>query len=132
MDKQHIENGCWTPCYRGASDMTRSFTLAAVVAAAIGRILCAQAPSSNVSALGGVWTLNRALSELPHDIGFNPAWMAAAAKETQGTGSGSSSGGSSGRGRRGSSSGGGDRGGGGPFTAHQESYEDAQRVRLMT
>jgi hypothetical protein len=112
--------------------MTRSFALAAVAAAAISRILCAQAPAPNGAPLGGVWALNRALSELPRDIGFNPAWMAAASKDTQSSGSGSSTGGSGGRGRRGSSSGTGDRGGAGPFSAHQESYEDAQRVRLMT
>jgi hypothetical protein len=112
--------------------MTRSLGVAAVFAFAIARILCAQTPAPRVSQLGGVWTLNRTMSDLPRDIGFNPAWMAAASKETQGAGSGSSSTGGSGRGRRGSSSGSGDRGGAGPFAGHQESYEDAQRVRLMT
>ena len=113
--------------------MRGSFALASVVAAGIGGLLHAQAPAPNTTPLAGVWMLNRAASELSRDIGFNPAWMAAASKETQGAGSGSSStGGSGGRGRRGSSSGNGDRGGAGPFTAHQESYEDAQRVRLLT
>jgi hypothetical protein len=112
--------------------MIRSLGFAAVFAFAIARILCAQTPAPRVSQLGGVWTLNRTMSDLPRDIGFNPAWMAAASKETQGAGSGSSSTGGSGRGRRGSSSGSGDRGGAGPFADHQESYEDAQRVRLMT
>ena len=89
--------------------------------------------STNSSPFGLVWALNRAASELPRNIGFNPAWMAAATNENKSAGSGSSStGASGGRGRRGSSSGSQDRGGAGPFTAHQESYEDAQRVRLLT
>src|SRR4051812_7907412 len=109
--------------------MRRLFALAAAIVSSV--VLSAQAPAS--SPLGGVWALDRAKSELPRDIGFNPAWMAAASRETQGGGSGSSStGGSGGRGRRGSSSGNGDRGAAGPFATHQESYEDAQRVKLMT
>jgi len=113
--------------------MTRSFALAVAAAAAVGCILDAQTPATAAFPLGGVWSLNRTSSELPRDIGFNPAWMAAASKETQSAGSGgNSTGGSGGRGRRGSSSGSGDRGGASPFTGHQESYEDAQRVRLMT
>ena len=132
MDKQHIENRRWTSCYRGSSDDT--FVRAtAVFAVGIARILCGQTLAQSPSALAGVWTLNRAASELTRDIGFNPAWMAAATNETKSAGSGSSStGGSGGRGRRGSSSGSGDRGGASPFTGHQESYEDAQRVRLLT
>jgi hypothetical protein len=66
--------------------------------------------------LEGAWALNRSISELPREIGFNPAW-AAAPPEGQNAGT---PGGGGGRGRRGS-------GGGGPSGPRPESYEDAQR-----
>ena len=75
--------------------------------------------------LAGVWTLNRPLSEFPADIGFNPAWMRAAAAEGQTAGSGRGGGG------RGRQSGGGG-GSAPPFGAKPESYEDARAVQLLT
>jgi len=77
--------------------------------------------------LGGVWTLNRGASEFPKEIGFNPTWV------TPTTGGDSQPAPSSGgRGRRGSSGGGGNRAPGSPFSTHQENYEDARRLQLLT
>ena len=68
------------------------------------------------STLEGAWTLNRSISELPREIGFNPAWVAAS-PDGQNAGA---PGGGGGRGRRGS-------GAGAPSGPRPESYEDAQR-----
>lgn len=99
--------------------------LFAAVAAAL---LPAPAHAQQAAPLGGVWSLNRSLSEFPADIGFNPAWMTAATREG-GPGTGSSS---TGRGRRGSSGGGSSRDPGSPFSPRQENYEDARRIQLVT
>jgi hypothetical protein len=108
--------------------MRWSFALAAfVAAAAAGALLPALVRAQNASPLSGVWALNRSMSDLPKDIGFNPSWMTASSKEGQ---SGGSNGG--GRGRRGSGAGGDRSTGAGPFSARQESYEDAQRIQLLT
>jgi hypothetical protein len=80
------------------------------------------------STFGGVWTLNRSLSELPREIGFNVNWLPATGDAGQS--SGSSGGG--GRGRRGSTNGGGNRGSGGPTAMPRESSEDARRLQLVT
>jgi hypothetical protein len=95
----------------------------------VGLLHVGSASTQNASPLGGVWALNRPSSELPRDIGFNPAWMTAQGQGDQGA---ASSGNSGGRGRRGSSSSSGSSGGASPFSGHQESYEDAQRVKLLT
>src|SRR5262245_1240833 len=79
------------------------------------------------SPLGGAWTLNRSLSELPREIGFNAGWFPTSGDAGQSSGSG----GSGGRGGRGSG-GGGSRGGAVPNTFPPESYEDAQRPKLVT
>jgi len=79
------------------------------------------------SPLGGVWTLNRALSEMPPEMGFDVNWFPSPAG---GQTTGSS--GAGGRGRRGSSGGGGGRAPAGSFPMPRESYEDAQRVQLLT
>jgi hypothetical protein len=110
--------------------MTRSLLVACgvVATAVIGHPASARAQAA--SPLGGVWTLNRGASEFPKEIGFNPAWVN---NPASGAGGDSQSAGSSGgRGRRGSSGGGGGRGPGSPFSTHQESYEDARRVQLLT
>ena len=72
------------------------------------------------SPLGGIWSLNRSLSQFPKELGFN---VVSTADPTQPPPS------SGGGGRR--------RGGGGqlagsPFSGRRESYEDGQRVRLLT
>ena len=105
--------------------MKRSLVLACVVAAAV--LAPGASHAQPGSPLGGVWTLNRALSEFRSDIGFNVNWMPAPTGDGQ---SGGSTGG--GRGRRGASGGGGNRGPAAPFSGSRESSEDARRVQLLT
>ena len=83
----------------------------------------------STSPLSGVWTLNRSISELPKEIGFNVDLGTATAGDTQNGGSNSGGGG---RGGRRGSTGGNTRGGGSPFSGRRESYEDSQRLRLIT
>jgi len=98
-----------------------------VVMAAVGSLLrVAAADAQNASALAGVWSLNRSLSEMPRELGFNVNWLPGS------SGAGQSTGSSGGRGRRGSGGGGGNRGSGGGFYAPRESDEDARRVQLLT
>jgi hypothetical protein len=87
----------------------------------------AQAPAP----LAGIWSLNRAQSEFPADIGFNPEWMTAAAAGDgqRAPAGGGGGGGGGGRGRRGAGGGG---GAAPPFPARPESYEDARRAQLLT
>src|SRR6266852_3769112 len=108
------------------TNMSRSFALVAFLtaAAAVGLLPC-PARAQSASPLAGVWTLNRSLSELPREIGFNPSWMPPPPGDGQ---SARPTGG--GRGRRGSASGGGNGGAAAPFSARPESYEDARRVQL--
>jgi len=78
------------------------------------------------SPLNGVWTLNRSLSELPREIGFNVGWLPASGDAGEPSGSGGG-----GRGRRGAG-GGGNGGGAGPNKIPRESSEDAQRLQFVT
>jgi hypothetical protein len=97
-----------------------------VVAAAALRPAAARA--QEVSPFGGIWTLNRSLSDLPREIGFNVNWMPG----TSDTGA-SGGGGGGGRGRRGSGGGGGGgRGSGVPTSMPRESSEDARRLQVIT
>jgi len=97
--------------------MARSFVLACSVTTAVAVVLlAAPAPAQSASPLDGVWTLNRSLSELPREMGFNVNWLPSPTGGGQNTGS-------TGRGRRES---------GGPVFAPRESYEDARRVQLLT
>src|SRR5262245_37775655 len=73
------------------------------------------------SPIAGAWTLNRSLSEMPSEIGFNPNWF----PPPSATGRSGSTGG--GRGRRGSGG-----GNAAPFSAPRESYDDARRLQLLT
>src|SRR5689334_12592322 len=97
----------------------KTLPAAAVLIAAMCVGAAAQQPST--APLNGVWTLNRAVSEFPKEIGFSldvptsPDGTEAAAP--------------AGRGRRGS---GGSRTAGGPFSTRRESYEDGQRKQLIT
>jgi hypothetical protein len=87
-------------------------------------------PSAGIaqdSPYAGVWTLNRSLSELPREIGFNINWLPTSGD----TGQPSGSNGGGGRGRRGSTSGG-SRGSAGPNAMPRESSEDARRVQFVT
>src|SRR3954467_15782721 len=108
-------------CYR-RSHMTRSLLLASLVAAALAPAAAARAQST--SPIAGVWRLNRSLSEVPPEIGFNVNWIAPPSRGGQNSGSGGG-----GRGRRGS--GGGDAVPGSFPTSH-ESYDDARRLQLVT
>jgi hypothetical protein len=92
---------------------------------ALALLVPASPQAQAASPLGGVWSFNRSLSELPREIGFNVNWVPPSGGGSEST---PSSGG--GRGRRGSSGGGGRSGGGFPII--RESYEDAQRVQLLT
>ena len=74
--------------------------------------------------LNGVWTLNRALSDPPHELGFNPDWIGSAP-------AGGSDAPAGGRGGRGGG-GGGAAGAGNNAAPVRESADDAARVRQLT
>src|SRR3954469_24582643 len=96
------------------------------VALAAAALLPAPARAQPASGLSGVWTLNRAVSEFPADIGFNPAWMTA---PLAGSSSGDSNRG--GRGGRGGRSGGGSGRSAAPFSARPQSYAEGRLVPLL-
>jgi hypothetical protein len=95
--------------------MKRFLAVAAVVAATCGHAAAQQASSVP---LNGVWTLNRAASDFPKEIGFS---LEVPADDTQSA--------PPARGRRG---GGGSRSSGGPLAGRRESYEDGQRKQQIT
>jgi hypothetical protein len=84
----------------------------------------AAARAQDPSPFAGVWTLNRSLSELPREIGFNLNWLPPSGDAGQQSGS------SGGRGRRGSSDG--NRSAGVPNSMPRESSEDARRLQFVT
>jgi hypothetical protein len=97
------------------------FACTAVLAAAVWL----SAPvAQQTSPLAGVWSLDRALSEMPAELGFNVNWLPSTGGGGQTAGSGGRSGG-----RR---SGGGGGRTNAPFAIPRESYEDARRVQLLT
>jgi hypothetical protein len=98
--------------------MDRSCVRAGLLLAAVA--WCAAAAAQNASPLGGVWSLNRGLSEFPKEIGFNIPGAPAPGEE--GTNQGSRGGG----GRRGSN-----RSSGSPFFGRPESYDDSRRIQLL-
>ena len=103
--------------------MTRSNS-SAIVAAVLfaASVPTLRSADRDISHLDGRWTLNRALSQIPRDVGFNVEGLPAPGGAQPATGGG-------GRGRRGSSSGGvtGD-----PFRGRPQSADDASRVRQLT
>src|SRR5438552_17347698 len=113
--------------------MARSVVLACAIAAAAAlavpasgaRAFQASGAAQNPSPIAGAWTLNRSLSEMPREIGFNPNWFP---PPTSGGRSGSTSAG--GRGRRRSTGGG--NTGAAPFSVPRESYDDSRRLQLLT
>jgi hypothetical protein len=110
--------------------MRRSLGLVGVLAAAAaGVVLPPPADAQNASAIAGIWTLNRSLSELPRELGFQVPWLPSSSGGASSGSSGSSGGG--GRGRRGSGGGGG-RSGSETVYAPRESYDDAKRMQLLT
>jgi hypothetical protein len=105
-------------------------TLVAILAALSALVLpgaSAQAPSP----LGGVWSFNRSLSDLPREIGFNVNWATASGGGSSGGQSGGSTAGGRG-GRRESGSGGGGGRSTSPYPFLRESYDDSQRVQILT
>lgn len=108
----------------GPSFLRKLLLTSAVVAALYPALL----PAQTAPPLAGTWTLNRSLSEFPRDIGFNPAWAAAATADSQAAGQTAGGGG----GRRGSGGGAGNRGTANPFSARPESSEDAKRAQVLT
>ena len=101
--------------------MGRFFALVLVAAAT-----AAQNPPSS---LGGVWTLNKALSDMPREIGFNVGLPVS--PDDPASRGGGGGGGGGGRGRRGGSGGGGSREAN-PFSAPRISAEDSQRLQMLT
>jgi hypothetical protein len=97
--------------------MRRFVALAALIAALVVHA-AAQQPSS--APLNGVWTLNRAASDFPKEIGFSLE-VPSSPDDAQTA--------PSGRGRRG---GGGSRTSSSPISGRRESYEDGQRKQLIT
>jgi hypothetical protein len=111
--------------------MKPSIALACVLAATAGGVVLPRsAGAQQASPIAGVWTLNRSLSELPRELGFEVPWLPSSSGGASSGSTGSGSGG--GRGRRGSGGGGGGRGGSGTFYAPRESYDDAKRMQLLT
>jgi len=102
--------------------MRRLPGLACAAALAAAVFLCDPAVAQDSSPIAGVWSLDRASSEMPAELGFDANWLPPA-----GSGQTAGSGGRSG-GRR---SGGGGRTNA-PFAIPRESYEDARRVQLLT
>ena len=100
--------------------MARSNLSAIVVVIAVGFLLPTSAWAQDASDFSGRWTLNRALSDLPREIGFGADWMVPARSGGDSTPSG-------GRSRRGSGS-----GTTGAFTPRGESEDDAKRVQQLT
>lgn len=104
--------------------MTRANLTAIVVAAAVAAISgAAPALAQDTSNLAGRWTLDRALTQAPREVGFSADWMMAGASE----GAGATSGGGGGRGRRGSSA-----GSAGAFPTRRESPDDGKRMQQLT
>jgi len=78
--------------------------------------------------IAGAWSLNRSLSEMPREIGFNPGAFPGV---PEGGGGSNGGGGGGGRGgRRGST--GGSGAAGSPFSGRLESYDESRRVQLLT
>ena len=102
--------------------MTRAeLTTILVATAVIGIAGSAPALAQDHPDLTGRWTLDRALTQAPREIGFGADWMTAGASG----GAGATSGG--GRGRRGSSA-----GSAGAFPTRRESADDGKRVQQLT
>ena len=112
--------------------MNRSLRFCGKSASSIALFFCfafltGGTPAAQESApLAGVWTLNRSLSEMPREIGFNVNWVPPPDRGRDTAPSGGRGG------RRGSGGGGGRSGGATPFSAPRESYDDARRVQLVT
>src|SRR5262249_18937123 len=92
-------------------------------------VAAATAAQNPPSSLGGVWTLKKALSDMPREIGFNVGLPVS--PDDPASRGGGGGGGGGGRGRRGGSGGGGSREAN-PFSAPRISAEDSQRLQMLT
>jgi hypothetical protein len=102
--------------------MSRRLAFICAISVALGWSLPSRTHAQATSPFGGIWSLNRSLSEFPKEIGFDIVLP-------NGGDSGSQTAApAGGRGGRGSSRSG---GGGTPFAAFPESYEDGQRRRIL-
>ena len=101
--------------------MVRRFTVVCVVSVALGWCVSSRTSAQATSPLGGIWSLNKSLSEFPKEIGFDIVLPNVGDSQGQGAAP------SGGRGRRGSSR----SGGGVPLAARPESYQDGQRMRIL-
>ena len=101
--------------------MRRWFAVVCVITVALGWPLPSRTYAQATSPMGGIWSLNKSLSEAPKEIGFDVVLP------NVGDTPGQTAPPAGGRGRRGSRSG----GGGTPFTTRPESYEDGQRMRIL-
>src|SRR5262245_54360987 len=98
--------------------MQRSVALTCLLAASpAGIVVPRSVAADQASSIAGVWTLNKSLSEMPRELGFETPWPSSGNAPSGSAGSS----GSGGRGRRGGSGGGGR--GGGTFPV-RESYDD--------
>ena len=94
-----------------------------VVAVALVGSASSRTAAQATSPLGGIWSLNKSLSEAPKEIGFDVVLP------NVGDTPGQTAPPSGGRGRRGSSRTGG--GAASPFASRPESYQDGQRMRIL-
>jgi hypothetical protein len=102
--------------------MERRLALMCAVSVVLGWCVASRASAQSPSPLGGIWSLNRTLSELPREIGFDIVLPDVGDKEGQDAGS------TGGSGRRGS------RGGSSRTSSsnpRRESYQDGQRMRIL-
>ena len=100
--------------------MGRRFAVMCVVTVALGWCMSSRTSAQATSPLGGIWSLNRSLSESPKEIGFDILPQIAGDNEGQTSGS------AGGRGRRGST-----RSGGSRTPTRPESSDDVQRMRIL-
>ncbi|MBZ5559165.1 MAG: hypothetical protein LAO77_17980 [Acidobacteriia bacterium] len=104
-----------------------------ICAACAGSVTVAAArlPAAARPDLSGDWTLNRAASDFPKDVGFDPDWQDASSATP---GRGGSGGGRSGGGRGGRGGGGGRSSGSGAVpsgTPRFESEDDVKKIREL-
>jgi hypothetical protein len=105
------------------------------------RLICAAACGASVSAfvhpaparpsLSGDWTLNRAASDFPKDVGFDPDWQDSTGTAPGRGGSGGGGGRSGGGGRGGRGGGGGQSGASGAVPSTKPRFESEDDVRKI-
>src|SRR5665213_266412 len=122
-DRVSSRMSLWYRTAKGVCMTRADLTAILVAAAVIGTAGGAPALAQDHPNLAGRWTLDRALTQAPREVGFSADWMMAGASE----GAGATSGGGGGRGRRGSSA-----GSAGAFPTRRESPDDGKRMQQLT